>query len=251
MRHKLLLFVVLCGLFGAGLVVWKVDRVESPGQINQIKPPPAGPVRFDKSQYSLSDPASNWVVVNKQHPLSPKDYTPTDLVFPAVSLRVPGHESMQLRQSTASALVAMFKAAATEGVDLTLSSGYRSYTYQVGLYGGYVKAQGQATADTQSARPGYSEHQTGLAADVEPADRSCELQACFGETPAGKWLSTHAFEYGFIIRYLDGKQDITGYEPEPWHLRFVGSDLANEMHRTNTSTLEEFFGVSGGKVYSE
>jgi D-alanyl-D-alanine carboxypeptidase len=164
---------------------------------------------------------------------------------------VPGNESMQLRQAAGTALEEMFKSASTVGIEMTLSSGYRSYTYQVKLYNGYVQSQGQATADTQSARPGFSEHQTGLAADVEPADRSCELQACFADTPAGQWVASHAYEYGFIIRYVEGKEAFTGYNPEPWHLRYVGRELATEMHARNVSTLEEFFGITGGKTYSE
>jgi len=124
------------------------------------------PSGFNKQQYSLTDPASIWVVVNKQHPLNPKDYTPADLVVPNVPLRVPGNESMQLREVTATAMEQMFADAKTQGINLMLSSGYRSYAYQVNLYGGYVNTEGRAVADTQSARPGYSEHQTGFAADI-------------------------------------------------------------------------------------
>lgn len=252
MRHKISFVVVLCIILAAGLIVWKNEPVESPGSAtstpNKTK---VEANNFDKTQYSQTDPASQWVVVNKQHALSPKDYVPADLVFPEVSLRVPGNESMQLRASVAAALKTMFDAAAKDGVAMTLSSGYRSYSYQVGLYGGYVQSQGQATADTQSARPGFSEHQTGLAADIEPADRSCELELCFGTTAAGMWLTEHAHEYGFIIRYLEDKQDITGYAPEPWHLRYVGEELSNEMHKSKVTTLEEFFNVTGGKTYSK
>lgn len=116
---------------------------------------------FDKLQNSLSDPASLWIVVNKQRPLSPTTYAPTDLVMPKVPLRVPGNESMQLRADTATALESLFAGAKTANVPLMLSSGYRSFTYQTSLYNGYVAAHGQAQADTFSARPGYSEHQTG------------------------------------------------------------------------------------------
>jgi D-alanyl-D-alanine carboxypeptidase len=124
-----------------------------------------------------------------------------------------------------------------------LSSGYRSYDYQVGLYNGYVKSQGQATADTQSARPGYSEHQTGLAVDIEPASKKCELDACFADTPEGKWLVANAYKYGFILRYTQDKTAVTGYAYEPWHFRYVGTPLATEMHNQNVATLEEFFNL--------
>ena len=205
---------------------------------------------FNKKQYSLTDPTSIWVIVNKQHPLNPKDYAPSDLVVPNVPLRVPGNESMEVRQVTATALEAMFAAAKTQGINLMLSSGYRSYVYQVNLYNGYVQSQGQAAADTESARPGYSEHQTGLAADLEPVSRNCEVEQCFAATPEGEWLVANAYKYGFIIRYTADKVPVTGYEYEPWHVRYVGTALSNEMHKDGIETLEEFFGVSGGQSYA-
>jgi D-alanyl-D-alanine carboxypeptidase len=252
MRAKLFVFIILCLIFGAGFAVWKSGKAAAPSHTvtqNTAKPLGKELPAFDKTRLSRTDPASLWIVVNKRHQLSPKDYVPADLVFPAVTLRVPGHESMQLRQEAAAALEGMFRAASAEGIQLMLSSGYRSYSYQVNLYNGYVASQGQATADTQSARPGFSEHQTGLTADVEPTSRTCELQQCFADTPEGTWVAAHAYTYGFIIRYTPGDEDITGYEPEPWHLRYVGTDLAGELHRTNTATLEQFFGITGGKIY--
>lgn len=97
-----------------------------------------------------------------------------------------------------------------------------------------------------SARPGHSEHQTGLAVDlVTPASPDCDFEVCFAETPGGQWLAANAWRYGFIIRYQSGS-DITGYSPEPWHLRYVGKSLAAELRRTGVATLEEFFGIPGG-----
>jgi len=205
---------------------------------------------FNKTTHSLTDPTSIWLIVNKPHALNPIDYRPTDLVTPDVPLRVPGNESMQLRKQTASALEQLFADAKANGLNLMLSSGYRSYSYQVGLYNGYVKSMGQAAADKSSARPGHSEHQTGLAADVEPTTKKCELDACFFDTPEGAWVTANAYKYGFIIRYTKDKQAITGYEYEPWHLRYVGVELAMEMHTKGIETLEEFFGVSGGATYN-
>lgn len=243
----IILVIVLLGLF-----VWHHDKAAAPAKTTVIvsSGQKSTSSTFDKQQYSQTNPTSIWVVVNKQHPLNPKDYVPADLVMPNVPLRVPGNESMQLRQATATAMEQMFAAAAKDGISLMLSSGYRSYTYQVNLYNGYVASQGQATADTQSARPGYSEHQTGLAADVEPASKNCEVEQCFGDTPEGKWVAANAYKYGFIIRYQAGNQSITGYEPEPWHIRYVGVSLATEMHDTGVTTLEQFFGVSGGATYN-
>ena len=101
-------------------------------------------------------------------------------------------------------------------------SGYRSYSQQASLYDSYVRQYGQATADTIAARPGYSEHQTGLAMDIGNASGICALQACFATMPAGKRAADHAAEHGFIIRYPAGSEATTGYTYEPWHLRYVG-----------------------------
>lgn len=206
---------------------------------------------FNKQRYSLTNPNSIWVVVNKQRPLNPRDYAPLDLVFPKVPQRVPGDESMQLRSSAATALEAMFAAAKQSGLDLMLSSGYRSYSYQNYIYNSYVRSQGQAATDQQSARPGYSEHQTGMAVDIAPVSRVCDTDPCFADTPEGKWLATNAYRFGFILRYSSGSESLTGYEYEAWHFRYVGTILAAEMHKEHIATMEQFFGVSGGATYAE
>lgn len=204
---------------------------------------------FDKSKYSTSDSASLWVIVNKQHQLSPKDYVPKDLTFPKISLRNPGDDTMKQRNDSSAALEAMFGAAKKDGINLLLVSGYRSYYNQSALYNSYVKASGQAVTDRQSARAGYSEHQTGLAADLGASNRKCEIEQCFANTAEGKWLAANAYKFGFLIRYPLDKEDITGYEYEPWHVRFVGTNLSTEMNRLNITTLEEYFNISGGKNY--
>lgn len=205
---------------------------------------------FNEQQYSLTDPASPWVIVNKQHSLSPTNYTPTSLVVPNVALKdTRAASNMHVSSAMAASFEALFAAAENSGLHLLLSSGYRSYTYQVQVYGRIVQSQGQGSADEQSARPGYSEHQTGLAADVAPLSRKCDLQQCFAQTPEGQWLAANAYKYGFIIRYPADKQAVTGYEYEPWHIRYVGADLATEMHKRGITTLEEFFNVPGGTIY--
>lgn len=247
---KLILVIVLVLLGGGG--VWYVRRatVSAPSATQSVTTSPHDTPQndssFDKTAHSTTDPASIWVVVNKQHPLVPASYIPKDLVAPNVPLRVPGNESMLLRQDTATAVETMFAAAKKDGIDLMVSSGYRSYTYQVGLYDSYVRSMSQAEADTISARPGHSEHQTGLALDVEPTSKICEVEQCFGDTPEGKWVAAHAYKYGFIVRYTPDKVAVTGYSSEPWHIRYVGTELAGELHRTGIKTLEEFFGITGG-----
>jgi D-alanyl-D-alanine carboxypeptidase len=205
---------------------------------------------FNKSKYSLTDPSSIWVIVNKQHPLQPVSYKPHDLVLPKVSQRVPGAEEMKMRAEAASALEKLFAGADKAGVHLLISTAYRGYSYQKSLYNGYVASQGQATADTQSARPGYSEHQTGLVVDIRSKTGQCAIEQCFGNLPEGQWLAANAYKYGFLLRYPEDKESITGYEYEPWHYRYIGTALSQELHRTRTQTLEEFFGVSGGKSYN-
>lgn len=192
---------------------------------------------FDKSQFSTTDPASLWVVVNKQHPLEPIDYAPADLVSVG--------NGQYMRAEAAAALQRMFAGAKNAGLTLTAASGYRSYATQVATYNSEVKAYGQAKADSESARPGYSEHQTGWAVDI--AGGGCYIQDCFGTTAEGKWAAANAHTYGFILRYPAGDSVTTGYRAEAWHFRYVGTALAGEMQKTGVATLEQFFNVSGGE----
>ena len=126
--------------------------------------------------------------------------------------------------------------ASKEGLNIYLSSGYRSYSYQQGIYNNYVSWYGKATADTFSARAGHSEHQTGLAIDVNSIDDS------FAGTPEAIWLENHAHEFGFIIRYPKGKENITGYKYEPWHIRYLGVEKATDVYNSGL-TLEEYLGI--------
>lgn len=204
---------------------------------------------FNKKQYSVDDPQSIWVVVNKARPLDPKDYAP-DVTVPDVPLRLNADNGeMHIAKAAAPGFEEMFAAAKQNGLQLMLASGYRSYNLQISVYGAEVKNYGQATADSESARPGFSEHQTGLAADIEPASRQCEVADCFGDTPEGKWVAANSWKYGFIMRYIPGKEAVTGYRAEAWHVRYVGKDLAKEMHDTGVQTLEEFFGLPDAPDY--
>lgn len=197
---------------------------------------------FDKSLHSIDEPGSIWWIVNKNRSL-PDGYVPPDLVVPDVLLRLgPGEEQMQIRELIADDIKAMFDAAAADGIPLVFGSGYRSFALQKQFYASYVAQDGQAAADRYSARPGTSEHQTGLTVDITSPSGECHLEICFGDMPEGKWLAAHAHEHGFIIRYLEGKESITGYQYEPWHLRFVGRELAAELKKSGL-TMEEFFGL--------
>ena len=133
----------------------------------------------------------------------------------------------------------MKNAAQSEGLSLKIISGFRSYQTQQTLYNRYVNRDGKAAADTYSARAGHSEHQTGLAADLN------EISDTFGDTKTGKWLSNNCWKYGFILRYPKGKQSITGYIYESWHFRYIGDvELAKTLYNNNNwLTLEEYFGI--------
>jgi len=134
----------------------------------------------------------------------------------------------------------LMKADATSlGLNIWIQSGYRSYEAQKGLYDKYVSRDGKLAADTYSARPGHSEHQTGYAFDLNT------ITDAFSNTDEGKWVNENAYKYGFIIRYPKGKEDITGYKYESWHLRYVGKDLAEKLYNNGDwITMEEYFGIT-------
>ena len=158
------------------------------------------------------------LIVNKRYSV-PKEYNPG------------------VNEEAEKALNSMQQDAKNVGFELPLLSGFRSYQRQTELYNSYVKKHGEEKANTFSAKPGYSEHQTGLAFDIG------QLEYSFGNTPSGKWLAENAHKYGFIIRYLKGKEDITGYVYEPWHVRYLGVDIATKVKESGLS-LEEYLGIN-------
>lgn len=218
---------------GSSSVGRSSDRTASPSA-----PPGLG---IDLHQHSTTDPDSVWVVVDKAHPLDPVDYAPHDLVV------VQGYE---VRSGVAGDLTAMLAAARADGVVITLRSTYRSYGKQRSVYDGLVRQIGQAAADRVSARPGYSEHQTGLAVDIgSSTDDACDFDPCFATTAEGRWVAANAERFGFVVRYTPQNQAVTGYSPEAWHLRYVGRPLAAAMARAHVTTLEQVFGITGGSDY--
>nr|WP_281068065.1 M15 family metallopeptidase [Arthrobacter stackebrandtii] len=158
---------------------------------------------------------------------------------------------MLLRAEAAAELERMFTDAAAEGVSISLKSSYRSYDTQFSVYNGYVATKGVAAADTTSARPGYSEHQSGLAVDIGDANAgtACDFNSCFADTAAAQWVAEHGADYGYIVRYQPGQEPMTGYLPEPWHLRFVGPAVAKEMAVRGYHSYEEFLDISGAPDY--
>lgn len=257
-KKRLVLVIIIFLLGGAGWLAILLTRDKDEDSFLSNSTPQSTqnsenivdePQGFNKNLYKLDEPGSPWWVVNKTRPL-PAGYVPKDLVEPSLPHYFsPGSEQRQISKSVLPALVEMFNAANLEGVRLVFGSGFRSEGYQRGLYNKYVSQDGQAAADKYSARPGYSEHQTGLTFDATASDGKCHLEQCFQDTSEGKWLSENAYKYGFIIRYVEGKDAITGYEYEPWHMRYIGKELSAEMQRTGILTLEEFFGLPAAPNY--
>lgn len=187
----------------------------------------------------VTKPDSVTVLVNK-HFVLPKDYKPSDLVYPNVPfLFKEKNEKRKMRNEAAKALENLFAGAKKDGIYLAGVSAYRSYSTQKLLFDLYVRLYGEKKARTFVAVPGASEHQTGLAIDVSGIDGKCAAQDCFAGSKEAKWLAQHAAEYGFIIRYPKGKESITGYQYEPWHIRYVGTKIAKEIARKGI-TLEEY-----------
>ncbi|EAD5840759.1 TPA_asm: D-alanyl-D-alanine carboxypeptidase family protein [Listeria innocua] len=181
------------------------------------------------------------VLANKDYSLQPT-YTPPDLVRPNVTFSFGNEqvEKAQLRKEAGTALEEMFKAADKDGKKLFAVSGYRSYKRQQEVFQAEVNSKGDKKAREAVAYPGTSEHQTGLAMDISSENQSYELTEAFGNTPEGKWLEENAHNYGFILRYMKGREDITKYQYESWHYRYVGKDAATIIYKNNW-TLEEFF----------
>ena len=163
------------------------------------------------------------IIANKTYDL-PSDYAP------------------DVNEEAVIAFEKMAADAAEDGIDLTIVSGYRSYDLQSWLYHSYVEERGQENADKISARPGHSEHQTGLAFDINTTASS------FAGTPEAIWLDENCYKYGFIVRYPEGKEDITGYSYEPWHIRYIGYPYSEKVYESGL-TLEEYLGITS--KYSE
>lgn len=196
----------------------------------------------DDNKQVVSNPHEILVLVNKEHSL-PDGFKPKNLVVPDVKFPFEGfHQKKQMRKVAANALEKLFNAANNQaGLELFAQSGYRSFDRQDAIFASNVEAYGEEAANNVSARPGESEHQTGLTMDLTSPDVGFKLNTNFGNTDEGQWLKEHAAEYGFIIRYPKGKEDITKYQYEPWHLRYVGEKAATEIMKKGI-TLEEFLG---------
>ena len=240
--------LLLQAAFGAGQLGVVQSRL---GSLADAAPPTFSIRSSDWIRAKLTDPNSVFVVVNKQRQISPKTFAPEDLVRVESSQTLDNSRKLALSVAAAKALgeMAAGLSAAGEG-KLFLNSAYRSYDYQADLFLSKVKQYGKAEALVRSAKAGYSEHQTGLAADVSVPEQGCAILACFGDTSAGKWIQENSWRYGFIVRYLETTTAITGYSYEPWHLRYVGLEVARLYSESGIQTLEEFWGLPAAPDYS-
>ena len=193
-------------------------------------------MNLDKSYYTNTLPAiyknTSIILVNKYYYLN-KDYIPNQLELINNDYSI---GNMKLQRDAKVAFENLAEKAKEEGFSIIAMSTYRSYSYQENLYNRYVKQDGVELADTYSARPGYSEHQTGLAVDI---CNGIVPYTNFEKTNEFKWMQENAKEFGFILRFPKGKEQETGYQYESWHYRYVGKKIATEITKNNI-TLERY-----------
>lgn len=256
-RVAIIITAVVALLAGAGVWYYYASRpamdMTEPALPATTQPEPA-PQKEETAQVALpgadavdarvedyNNPSSLWVVVNKDLPLSDPQYRPSDLTLLADTSRTDkSNDERSIRAVAVADFNAMVTEAKTAGYDLIIGSGFRPYALQATYYNNYVATYGLERANQFSAKPGYSEHQTGLTADITVRSMQCYLDTCFGDTAAGKWLAANAPNYGFIIRYPADKTDITKYQYEPWHVRYVGKPLAGALKQSGL-TLDEAY----------
>lgn len=200
----------------------KYDYEEVVWRVNSYLDKPM--YEYDVESVGYDDP---YIIVNKYYTV-PNDYRPPDLV------NTDGH---LMRKDTAEAYKKLRDAARAEGLTIYAVSAYRSVDYQKNLYNSYLAEDDKANVDRYSARAGHSEHHTGMAIDLFG---SIEGLRNFEKTPEYPWLKKNAYKYGFIIRYMAETEEITGYESEPWHIRYIGTEASTDMHDKNILTFEEY-----------
>lgn len=203
----------------------------------------------DKSTKKTAEPdttlGSYTQIINRDYTL-PEDYRPEDLTEPDVRFSFSGsYDKRKLREKAATALEKLFAAAEEDGCILYGVSGFRSYERQAEIYNRNLSTKGSAYTDLYSAKPGTSEHQSGLSIDVSSQSANLQLSESFGTTKEGQWIVKNAWKYGYILRYAEDKADITGYAYEPWHIRYVGKKLAKYLYDNNLC-LEEYYECEGG-----
>ena len=240
-NNGVMIFLLILLIFlVAGMFAMLVRTADSPASAPMQTEPETETAEATEPEYHFDKNDPNLVLVNKETTVD-EDYVPDELVYIDESMRAedraPQYQRMQ--PEAAEAFETLVKAAAADGLTIKVTTAYRPYSYQADLYYYYLAVKGEEWTQQYSAPPGTSEHQTGLAADVSCEAIGYELDVSFGETAEGKWLEQHAAEYGYILRYQEGMEDVTGYSYEPWHIRYVGKEAAKVITEENI-TLEEF-----------
>ena len=203
-------------------------------------------------RFTIDHAFQELVVVNKQRELDPIDYAPPTLVTVPSSAALDNSRELVLAPLAAAALVDLADEMFDQGVgQLFVNSAYRTYEYQVELFESKTRQYGLAGALVRSAKAGHSEHQTGLAVDVSVPAQGCAIMTCFGDTQAGKWIADNAWRFGYIVRYEETTQATTGYSYEPWHLRYVGIEIAREYSKNGIHTLEDYWSLPPAEFYLE
>ena len=216
------------------------DPANPQGTQAQPETPTLPTMTTQLSEYPLSTPTDDvLVLVNKTHPLT-RDYVPPDLVtVEHCDPNVGTADTKKMRKIAADAIEELIAGAKKDGIDIVMRTGYRSYDYQANLFANYAASYGEAEANTYSARAGQSEHQSGWCCDVGVLGRGL---TSFDGSPEAAWVEKHCWEYGFILRYPQDKTAVTGYIYESWHIRYVGKDAAKYIY-DNALTLEEYLGI--------
>ncbi len=226
----------------AALVAEAVSRVVPVGGERSVRSLAA---RLEPCR-SITAMTSDWVLVNRRNPLSPKSFAPADLI----AAPMPDAAGGRLRAGAARALGRMATAVAADAGRVGIDTAFRSYATQDVLYDTWLARRGRTWTDTWYARPGYSEHQTGLTVDLLPVGApNCRINDCIDETPQGRWLARNAWRHGFILRYEKGYRSTVGIGFEPWHFRYVGTALARAYHDGGWHTLEAFLDEPPAPTY--
>lgn len=228
---------------GAGTCTVMVSSIEMPDVSTEITVRVKAPVIVKAPEPAPSEPSDNTDNSDevKEETTAKLTYI-SGILIANKTYALPADYNPGVDGTAYAALMQMFEAAKAEGVGYWIASGFRSYDRQNRIYNNYVAQDGKAAADRYSARPGHSEHQTGLAFDLN------YLTQAFGQSREGLWLAENCHKYGFIIRYPEGKEHITGYMYEPWHVRYIGVDMATAVYESGLC-LEEYLGITS--VYAE
>lgn len=237
--------------FGSNQHELILDRIKAREESGWVVPQPAL-TDYLFPRHAIDQAGHEWVLINKTRPLNPIDFAPEDLRAVKTSDSLDNPRELRLTNAAATALEELAAEMSKAGAGkLFLNSAYRTFEFQSQLFEEMKERSGEEAALLRAAMPGYSEHQTGLAADVSVPEQGCAVMTCFGDTVGGIWLAENAWRFGYIVRYKEDTTAITGYIYEPWHIRFIGKPLAKLYHENGMNTLEELWGLPPAPNYPQ